>query len=72
MSSRLDACGSQLGSITEQFDIVNEFAISGSGRGQDHSCGNGALQSLVSQINKYNQVKTGFSIDCDCTSHHRV
>lgn len=57
--------GSQLGSITEQFDIVNEFMISGGGRGQDHSryWGMALSGDLVSQINKYNQVKTGFSID---------
>ena len=57
--------GSSLGSITEQFDIVNEFMISGGGRGQDHSryWGMALSGDLVSQVNKYNQIKTGFSFD---------
>ena len=57
--------GSELGSITEQFDVLGEFMISGGGRGQDHSryWGYRLSGDLVSQVNKYNQVKTGFTID---------
>jgi hypothetical protein len=57
--------GSALGSITEKYDIVNQFLMSGGGRGQDHSKYWGIRLSadLVSQINQHNQVKVGFSFD---------
>ena len=57
--------GSQLGSITEKYDVLGDFLMSGGGRGQDHSRYWGIRFSgdLVSQINKYNQVKTGISLD---------
>ncbi|MFZ0392115.1 MAG: hypothetical protein WAN36_16760, partial [Calditrichia bacterium] len=57
--------GSQYGSITEKYDILGDFLMSGGGRGQDHSRYWGVAFSgdLVTQINKHNEVKTGFSVD---------
>jgi outer membrane receptor protein involved in Fe transport len=57
--------GSQLGSITEKYDVLGDFLMSGGGRGQDHSRYWGIRFSgdLVSQINKHNQIKTGLSVD---------
>ncbi len=57
--------GSSIGSITEQYDVINKFLISGGGRGQDHSryWGLRLAGDLVSQIDKHNQVKTGVSVD---------
>lgn len=65
--------GSEIGNITEQFDVVNEFMISGGGRGQDHSTYWGIRFSgdLVSQVNKHNQVKTGFAIDYNSFEERR-
>lgn len=57
--------GSQIGSITEQYDVLGDFLMSGGGRGQDHSKYWGIRFSgdLVSQVNKYNQFKTGLSLN---------
>ncbi len=57
--------GSQLGSITEQYDVLGDFLMSGGGRGQDHSRYWGLKFSgdLVSQIDKHNQIKTGLSVE---------
>lgn len=57
--------GSSIGSITEKYDVLGDFLMSGGGRGQDHSRYSGirVAGDLVSQINKYNQVKTGISVD---------
>lgn len=54
--------GSALGSITEQYDIIGDFLMSGGGRGQDHSKYQSFKASfdLVSQINRNNEIKTGF------------
>jgi len=48
----------------EQWDQVNQCILGGLGRGQNHSQYSSVKfhGSLVSQVNKYNQVKTGFSI----------
>ncbi len=57
--------GSQLGSITESYDILGDFLMSGGGRGQDHSRYWGIRFSgdLVTQINNHNEIKTGLSFD---------
>ncbi|MDZ7262118.1 MAG: TonB-dependent receptor, partial [candidate division KSB1 bacterium] len=57
--------GSAIGSIIEKYDILGDFLMSGGGRGQDHSryWGFGISGNLVSQINKHNQIKTGFTFD---------
>jgi outer membrane receptor protein involved in Fe transport len=57
--------GSKLGSITEKYDILNQFLMSGGGRGQDHSnyWGVSLTSNLVSQVNRHNEVKTGFNVD---------
>ncbi len=58
--------GSALGGgITEKYDILGDFLMSGGGRGQDHSRYWGLKFSgdLVSQIDKHNQVKTGLSVE---------
>lgn len=54
--------GSSLGGgITEKYDILGEFLMSGGGRGQDHSKYHGVSLSadMVSQINRHNEVKLG-------------
>lgn len=65
--------GSSLGSITEQYDVLGEFLMSGGGRGQDHSTYWGLRFSgdMVSQINKHNQIKTGFAIDYNSFEERR-
>ncbi len=58
--------GSALGGgITEKYDILGDFLMSGGGRGQDHSKyrGVGVSADLVSQINKHNEVKLGVSFE---------
>jgi outer membrane receptor protein involved in Fe transport len=57
--------GSQLGSITEQYDVLGDFLMSGGGRGQDHSryWGLSFSGDLVSQVNNHNQFKIGLSVD---------
>jgi outer membrane receptor protein involved in Fe transport len=57
--------GSKLGSITEKYDILNQFLMSGGGRGQDHSdyWGISLSSNLVSQVNRHNEVKAGFNVD---------
>lgn len=57
--------GSKIGSITEKYDILGDFLMSGGGRGQDHSryWGVRASADLVSQINRHNEIKTGFEVD---------
>ncbi|MBN2008790.1 TonB-dependent receptor [candidate division KSB1 bacterium] len=57
--------GSQIGSIIEKYDILNDFLMSGGGRGQDHSryWGMSLTGNLVSQINKHNEIKTGFTFE---------
>jgi len=57
--------GSDLkGTVTETYDILGDFLMSGGGRGQDHSryWGLTLRADLVSQIDKHNQIKTGFTI----------
>lgn len=51
--------------ITERYDVLGEFLMSGGGRGQDHSryWGMRLTGDLVSQVNKNNQFKMGFSAD---------
>lgn len=53
------------GGITEKYDILGDFLMSGGGRGQDHSRYWGIRLSgdFVSQINRHNQIKTGFALD---------
>jgi len=57
--------GSSIGSITEKYDILGDFLMSGGGRGQDHSryWGITLAGDYVSQINNHNEVKAGFSLD---------
>ena len=52
------------GSVTEQYDILGEFLMSGGGRGRDHSKYQGIKGSVdfVSQINRNNEVKTGIEL----------
>ncbi len=52
-------------SITEKYDILNEFLMSGGGRGQDHSRYHGVRFSFdfVSQLNRHNELKTGIEAD---------
>jgi len=56
---------SDIGRISETYDILNEFLMSGGGRGRDNSSywTMGARFALTSQINQYNQVKTGLDIE---------
>ncbi len=55
--------GSEYGSITEQYDILGNFLMSGGGRGQDHSKYWGVTLSgdILSQILKHHEVKAGFT-----------
>ncbi|HOY43696.1 MAG TPA: TonB-dependent receptor [bacterium] len=57
--------GSALGSITEKYDILGDFLMSGGGRGQDHSRYWGVRLSadMVSQIDRHNEIKTGIELD---------
>jgi hypothetical protein len=58
--------GSSLGQgITEKYDVLGRFLMSGGGRGQDHSnyWGIALSADLVSQVNKHNQIKLGFTFD---------
>jgi outer membrane receptor protein involved in Fe transport len=58
--------GSELGrGITEKYDILGDFLMSGGGRGQDHSkyWGIKLTTNLVSQIDRHNQVKTGINFE---------
>jgi len=58
--------GSALGGgITEKYDILGDFLMSGGGRGQDHSKyrGFGLSADLVSQVNKHNEVKMGVAFE---------
>ncbi|MGH7497181.1 MAG: carboxypeptidase-like regulatory domain-containing protein [bacterium] len=58
--------GSALGrGITEQYDILGDFLMSGGGRGQDHSnyWGFSLSGDLVSQVNKHNEVKMGIAFE---------
>lgn len=57
--------GSKLGNITEKYDVLGDFLMSGGGRGQDHSryWGLKFAGDFVSQINKHNEVKTGLSFE---------
>jgi outer membrane receptor protein involved in Fe transport len=57
--------GSALGSITESYDIVGQFLMSGGGRGQDHSRYWGIRMDadMVSQVDKHNQFKFGVAFD---------
>ncbi|MCG3154273.1 MAG: Vitamin B12 transporter BtuB [bacterium] len=58
--------GSALGGgITEKYDILGEFLMSGGGRGQDHSKYRGVSLSmdLVSQVNRHNEVKLGVKFE---------
>ncbi len=52
-------------SITEKYDILNEFLMSGGGRGQDHSQYHGIRLSadFVSQLNRHNEIKAGLEFD---------
>ncbi len=56
---------SEIGRISEQWDVLGEFLMSGGGRGQDHSryWGIGMSAFIVSQLNRYNQFQTGFEIE---------
>jgi hypothetical protein len=66
--------GSELGQgITEKFDILGRDLMSGGGRGQDHSeyWGISASGDLVSQVNKYNEVKLGFNFEYTDFSERR-
>jgi len=51
--------------IIEQYDILGDFLMSGGGRGQDHSryWGISLSANIVSQVNKHNEIKTGFDLD---------
>ena len=51
------------GGVSERYDILGDFLMSGGGRGQDHSkyWGIGLSGDFVSQIDNHNQIKTGFS-----------
>jgi len=53
------------GNISEQYDIVGQFMMSGGGRGQDHSkyWGLSLSSDFVSQINQFNQIKMGLAIN---------
>jgi outer membrane receptor protein involved in Fe transport len=57
--------GSQYGGITEKYDILGDFLMSGGGRGQDHSRYWGIKLSgdFVSQINNNNEIKTGLDVE---------
>ena len=52
-------------SITEKYDILNEFLMSGGGRGQDHSQYHGIRFStdFVAQLNRHNELKAGLEFD---------
>lgn len=51
--------------ITEQFDVLGEFLMSGGGRGRDNSTYHGVkfTGDYVNQFNNYNQLKMGISLD---------
>lgn len=55
--------GSEYGSITEQYDILGEFLMSGGGRGQDHSkyWDITLSGSIKSQVHRYHEMKAGFT-----------
>jgi outer membrane receptor protein involved in Fe transport len=58
--------GSQLGmGITEKYDILGDFLMSGGGRGQDHSkyWGIKFTGDFVYQIDVHNQIKTGLAVE---------
>ena len=57
--------GSKIGSITEQYDILGDFLMSGGGRGQDHSryWGFRFSTDLVSQVDRRNEIKIGMEVD---------
>jgi len=58
--------GSDLGgSVTERYDNLNEFLMSGGGRGQDHSryWGVSLSTNWVSQVNPHNEIKAGLNVD---------
>jgi hypothetical protein len=60
---------SEIGRISEQWDVLGEFLMSGGGRGQDHSRykGLGMSAFIVSQLNRYNQFQAG--IDFEYADH---
>ncbi len=53
------------GSVSETYDILGDFFMSGGGRGQDHSkyWGMALGFDLVSQINRHNEIKMGLDLD---------
>lgn len=61
---------SDIGRISEQWDVLGEFLMSGGGRGQDNSkyWGLGLSTFIVSQLNRYNQFQAGIDIEY---SEHR-
>lgn len=56
---------SDIGRISETYDILNEFLMSGGGRGRDNSSywTMGARFALTSQVTRHNQVKTGVDVE---------
>ncbi|MCH8494209.1 MAG: TonB-dependent receptor [Balneolales bacterium] len=56
---------SEIGRISESYDVLNQFMMSGGGRGRDNSSYWTWATSLnfTSQINRHNQVKAGFDFE---------
>lgn len=56
---------SEIGRIGETYDILNEFMMSGGGRGRDNSSywTWGTSFNFTSQLNRYNQVKFGLEFE---------
>jgi hypothetical protein len=56
---------SEIGRISETYDILNEFLMSGGGRGRDNSSywTAGLSTHFTSQLNRYHQVKAGVDLE---------
>ncbi len=56
---------SEIGRISETYDILNEFLMSGGGRGRDNSSywTLGGAFSITSQLNRMSQVKAGLDVE---------
>lgn len=64
---------SEIGRIGETYDLLNEFLMSGGGRGRDNSSywTWGANFNYTSQINRYNQLKFGLDFEYASYSERR-
>lgn len=64
---------SEIGRIGEAYDLLNEFMMSGGGRGRDNSTywTWGGAFNYTSQLNRYNQVKVGLEFEYATYSERR-